>query len=136
VYAQTPGIYFVTVPSKNSFCEQKIRTYFGKGWYCISKKPIVSIEEIEYVTDILYDSQSKINYIDVGLSAASVSILNKVYQSMPGSQLALVAEKKALGQFTIDERILARKMTIGKDLDLKQLKVIRDILKEQNLKKD
>lgn len=137
LYAQVePGIYFVSTPSKKKFCEQKIRAYFDKKTYCISKKPILGFSEIEYITDILYDAEVKTNYINVGLSSASVNILNKVYQSMPGSELALVAEEKVLGIFTMEEKILARHMNIGKDLDLNQLKMARSVLNKQNIKKD
>jgi hypothetical protein len=126
----------VTVSSKKSFCEQKIKTYFNKDTYCISKKPIVGIKEIEYITEIQYDSESKVNYIVAGLSPASVSILNKVYQSMPGSQLALIAEEKVLGRFTIKEKILARHLDIGRDLDLNHLRMIHSVLKKQDIQKD
>ena|SRR5688500_5321221 len=137
MYAQTPtGIYFVTKPAKRSFCEHPIKTYFGKTSLCISKKPIVGIDGIEYVSNILYDPLLQVNYIDVGLSPASVSILNKVYQSMPGSQLAFVVQEKVLGRFVVDRTIVNRTMNIGKDLDLNQLKVLLDLLRQEDLKKD
>lgn len=137
VYAQTPtGIYFVTKPAKKSFCEHPIKTYFGKTSLCISNKPIVGVEGIEYVSNILYDPLLQVNYIDVGLSPASVNILNKVYQSMPSSQLAFVAQEKVLGRFTIDRRIVNRTMSIGRDLDLNQIKVLMEVLRQENLKKD
>jgi hypothetical protein len=137
MFAQTPtGIYFVTKPAKRSLCEQSIKTYFGKTTLCISKKPIVGIEGIEYVSNIMYDPLTQVNYLDVGLSPASVSILNKVYQSMPGSQLAFVAQEKVLGRFTIDRKIVNRTMNIGRDLDLNQLKVLLEVLRQENFKKD
>jgi hypothetical protein len=137
MYAQTPaGIYFVTKPAKKSFCEHPIKTYFGKTSLCISKKPIVGVDGIEYVSNILYDPLLQVNYIDVGLSPASVNILNKVYQSMPTSQLAFVAQEKVLGRFTIDRRIVNRTMSIGRDLDLNQIKVLMEVLRQENLKKD
>jgi hypothetical protein len=137
MYAQTPtGIYFVTKPAKRSFCEHPIKTYFGKNSLCISKKPIVGIDGIEYVSNILYDPLLQVNYIDVGLSPASVQILNKVYQSMPGSQLAFVVQEKVLGRFVVDRTIVNRTMNIGKDLDLNQIKVLLELLRQEDLKKD
>ncbi len=49
------GIFIVKKPSKKNPCEQDLKMLIGVKRVCVLKKPIVSVDELEYVTDILYD---------------------------------------------------------------------------------
>ena len=124
------GIYIVAKPVKKNPCEQELEMLVGKRKICTSKKPIISIEELEYVTDILYDPTLKLNYINLGLSSKSVTVLNQTVDFLPHSQFALVVENDVICIFTIHESFTDRFLRIGSDLDLKNLTIVHDALKK------
>ena len=64
----------------------------GKTKVCISKKPIIPIEEVEYATDIQYDPNFKTHYIDVGISSLGIQTLNKTVSSLADIKFALVIQ--------------------------------------------
>ena len=97
---------------------------------CISKKPIVQIEELEYATDIQYDPMRKTHHIDVGISSAGVRTLNKTVTSLPSTKFALVIQDDVICIFLIEQEIGIRSIRIGEDAQLKDLTLIRDALKK------
>lgn len=100
----------------------------GSKRVCILKEPIVKIDELEYVTDILYDQLIRCNYIDLGLSAASVNTLNQTNALLPNSEFALVVNDDVICIFKIDGGIKTRYLRIGQDLDIKGLMIVHDAL--------
>ena len=72
---------------------------------CVLKKPIVSVDELEYVTDILYDPIIKSNHINLGFSSASVSTLNQTILSIPNAEFAVVVNDDVICVFTIHEKL-------------------------------
>lgn len=97
---------------------------------CVLKKPIISVEELEYVTDILYDPVLKCNHVNLGLSQGSINTLNQTVTSIPEAEFALVVNDDVIGTFTIKEKLVERYLRIGTDLDLKNLEMVRDALKK------
>ncbi len=95
---------------------------------CISKKPILEIGEVEYVTDIIHDRTSKTNYIIIGLSSKGIHAFNKIFHSLPNSQFVLVLENIGLGRFTLNKEVT--NLRIGGDVDLETLTRIRSVLKK------
>jgi hypothetical protein len=102
----------------------------GGGTVCISKKPILGTEEVEYVTDILYDPELKAHYFNVGISSHALSTFNKIFHAMPKSQFLFVLENKGLGRFDVQNEIKTRAMRVGADTPLKDLTTIHKIFKE------
>lgn len=102
----------------------------GKTKVCLSKKPIIRIEELEYATEVQYDPKYKVHYIDVGMSSAGVQTLNKTVNSLPGSKFALVIENDVVCIFIIEREIELRSIRIGEDAQLKDLVMIHDVLKK------
>lgn len=102
----------------------------GKTKVCISKKPIILIEELEYATDIQYDPMHKTHHIDVGISSAGIQTLNKTVSSLPRTKFALVIQDEVICIFFIEQEIGIRSIRIGEDAQLKDLALIRDALKK------
>ena len=97
---------------------------------CILKKPIVSVDELEYVTDILYDPIIEANYIKLGFSSASVLTLNQTVSTLPTVEFAVVVDDDVICLFKIREKLQDRYIKIGYDLDNKSLTMVRDALKK------
>ncbi len=97
---------------------------------CILKKPIIDANEIEYVTDILYDPVLKRNHVNIGLSASSVRTLNRTVSSITKPEFAIVVNNNVIGIFVINEKLTENFLRVGTDLDLKDLEAVRDALEE------
>ncbi len=124
-----PGIYLTYTFPKKSKCENVVKMLIGNTRVCISKKPILEIQEVESVSDILYDNIRKVAYINVGISSKAVQTLNKISGALSKSQFVIVLENNGVGLFTVTETIKNRIMQIGADVDLKNLQVIHSMLK-------
>jgi len=124
-----PGIYITSTYSKKGKCEQVIKMLIGNTRVCISKKPILGIQEVESVSDILYDDIRKVAYINVGISVKAVQTLNKMFEVLPMSQFVFVVENNGVGSFTVTETIKNRIMQVGADVDLNNLQLIHSMLK-------
>ena len=72
---------------------------------CVLKKPIISIDEIEYVTDLLYDPIVQCNYIKLGFSPESVATLNKTASTLPTVEFAIVLDDNVICIFKIKEKL-------------------------------
>ena len=97
---------------------------------CVLRNPIVSVAELEYVTDILYDPVVQCNYIKLGFSSASVVTLNQTVSTLPAVEFAVVLDDDVICLFKINERLYDRYIKIGYDLDNKSLMMVRDALKK------
>ena len=97
---------------------------------CVLRNPIVSVDELEYVTDILYDPVVQCNYIKLGFSSASVVTLNQTVSTLPAVEFAVVLDDDVICLFKINERLYDRYIKIGYDLDNKSLMMVRDALKK------
>ena len=128
--AQQSGIFIVKKPGRRNPCEQELKMLIGGKKVCVLKKPIVDVEGLEYVTDILYDPIIKSNHINLGLSSTSVSTLNKTILSLPNAEFALVVDDDVICVFTIYERLTTRYIRIGSDLDIQSLFIVRDKLRK------
>ena len=124
------GIFIVKKPSKKNPCEQDLKMLIGVKRVCVLKKPIVAVDELEYVTDILYDPIVETNYIKLGFSSASVLTLNQTVSTLPTVEFAVVVEDDVICIFTIQEKLQDRYIKIGYDLDSKSLTMVRDALKK------
>jgi hypothetical protein len=131
-FAEAPnsGIFIVKKATKKNPCEQELKMLVGGKKVCVLKKPIISVEELEYVTDILYDPVLKCNHVNLGLSQGSINTLNQTVTSIPEAEFALVVNDDVIGTFTIREKLVERYLRIGTDLDLKNLEMVRDALKK------
>jgi hypothetical protein len=113
---------------------QKLKMLVGTKRICIAKMPIISTDDIEYVTEILYDPILKLNYINLGLSSKSVSALNETNNFLQDAQFALVSENEVICTFIIHETLSDRFLRIGSDLDANNLTVVHNALKKLNAK--
>ena len=102
----------------------------GAKRVCVLSKPIVGVDELEYVTDLLYDPIVQCNYIKLGFSPESVNTLNQTVSTLPSAEFAVVLEGDVICVFKIQERLDARFIKIGYDLDNKSLMMVRDALKK------
>ena len=137
-FSETPtsGIFIIKKPGRKDPCEQELKMLIGGKKICVLKKPIIHVDGLEYVTDILYDPVLKRNHINVGLSTGSVRTLNRTVSSLTKPEFAIVVNNNIIGIFMINERLSESFLRIGTDLDLKELEAIRDALREiKRLKK-
>ena len=95
---------------------------------CISKKPIVTVDQIDFITAIKYDPVIESYYIDVGFSPTAMVTLNRTYTSLPNTKFALVVDNDVVCVFTVREEIAIKSVRIGQDAPLKDLQTIREIL--------
>lgn len=128
--APRSGIFIIKKPGRKDPCEQELKMLIGGKKVCVLKKPIVSVDELEYATDILYDPVIECNYVNIGLSPGSVKTLNQTIHTLPKTQFALVVNDDVICIFTIHERLDTRYIKIGTDLDIKSLMIVRDALKK------
>ena len=126
----TSGIFIIIKPAKKNPCEQDLKMLIGTKRVCVLKKPIVGVDELEYVTDILYDPIIQCNYIKLGFSSESVTTLNQTVSTLPGAEFAIVLDDDVICIFKIQEKLDTRYIKIGYDLDSKSLSMVRDALKK------
>jgi hypothetical protein len=124
------GIFIVKKPGKKNPCEQDLKMLIGSKRVCVLKKPIVSVDELEYVTDLLYDPIVQCNYIKLGFSSGSVLTLNQTVTTLPAVEFAVVVDDNVICIFKIQEKLQDRFIKIGYDLDNKSLTMVRDALKK------
>jgi hypothetical protein len=124
------GIFIIKKPGRKNPCEQELKMLIGGRKVCILKKPIIDANEIEYVTDILYDPVLKRNHVNIGLSASSVRTLNRTVSSITKPEFAIVVNNNVIGIFVINEKLTENFLRVGTDLDLKDLEAVRDALEE------
>jgi hypothetical protein len=124
------GIYIIKKPSRKNPCEQELKMLIGGKKICILQRPILTVDELEYITDILYDPVIECNHINVGLSSKGVNTLNQTISLMPQTEFALVVEGDVIGIFNIQGRLNDRFLRLGTDLDLENLKVVKNALKK------
>jgi hypothetical protein len=122
------GVYIVIKPLKKTSCENELKMVIDQTKLCISKKPIVTVGQIDYITAIKYDPIIESYYIDIGFNPEAMVILNRTYTSLPNTQFALVVDNGVVCVFSVKEEILVKSIRIGQDAPLKQLQAIREIL--------
>lgn len=123
------GLYIVMKPLKKTSCENELKMVVDQTKLCISKKPIITVDQIEYITPIKYDPIIESYYIDIGFNRDAMVTLNQTYTSLPNTRFALVVENDIVCVFTVKEEVGAvRSIRIGQDAPLKQLQTIREIL--------
>ena len=125
---ESSGIYIVLKPLKKTTCENELKMVIDQVKLCISKKPIVTVDQIDFITPIRYDPLIESYYIDVGFSPTGMVTLNKTYTSLPNTQFALVVDNAVVCIFSVREEITVKYVRIGQDAPLKHLQIIRDIL--------
>ena len=123
------GIYIMTTPPKKIACTNEAKLIVSNQKICLSKKPIVASTALTYATDILYDPKYQMHYIDIGLSTAGAHILEQTIESLPDSQFALAIDNQVICVFKLNSAYTIRSFRIGGDLQLKDLTVIHEVLK-------
>lgn len=124
------GIFIVKKPVKKNPCELELQMLIGGKQVCILKKPIINVDELEYVTDVLYDPAHQYHYVDLGISSTSVNTLNQTISLLPKSEFAIVIDGSVICVFTITDKINTRYIRLGEDLDFKDIIRVRDALKK------
>lgn len=129
-FSETPtsGIFIIKKPGRKNPCEQELKMLIGGRKICVLKKPIIPVDELEYVTDILYDPVLKRNHVNLGLSTSSVMTLNQTVKSITKPEFAIVVNNNVIGIFAINDRLSENFLRVGTDLDLKELETVRDAL--------
>jgi hypothetical protein len=115
-------------PLKKTSCENELKMVIDQAKLCISKKPILSVDEIASITAIKYDPIIQSYYIDITFTTEGMVTLQRTYTSLPNTKFALVVDNSAICVFSVDEEIALRSIRIGQDIPLKNLQMIRDIL--------
>lgn len=125
---EASGIYIVLKPLKKTTCENELRMVIDQAKLCISKKPILSSDEISSITGIKYDAILESYYIDIAFSTEGMVTLQQTYTSLPNTQFALVVDNAVVCVFSVREDVAVRTIRIGQDTPLKYLQQIREIL--------
>ena len=123
------GIYIISTPPKKVPCSNEARLIVSNQKICISKKPIVAASQLTYATDIQYDPQYQMHYIDIGLSPAGSSTLSQTIESLPDAQFALALNNQVICIFKLNTSFTVRSFRIGNDIQLKDLTTIHEVLK-------
>lgn len=105
----------------------------GKTRICISKKPIIQIKELQYITDIKYNPKNQTYYIDVGLTSSGMLTLNRTISSLPNSKFAFVVDDEIICIFKITTETSIHAIRMGEDAALDDLKTIHAALKKIDL---
>lgn len=124
------GIYVVTNPGKKITCEHELKMLIGKARVCVSKKPIIPVDEIESVTDIQYQPKIESYYLDVRFSPKGIQTLNSAIRSLPETKFALVNRNDVVCIFSVDPEKEIHFIRIGIGEDLIDLKSVHSSLKE------
>ena len=125
---ESSGIYIVLKPLKKTTCENELKMVIDQAKLCISKKPIITVDQIDFITPIKYDPVIESYYIDIGFSPTGMVTLNKTYTSLPNTKFALVVDKDIVCIFSVREEMAVKSVRIGQDAPLKDLQIIRDVL--------
>lgn len=110
-------------------CDNELLMLIGKSKICISKKPLIQLSEVEYVSDIQYDPTLKKHYVDIGLSSAAVQTLNRGFASLPNNRYAFVMKDEVICVVKVESEITVRFFRMGYDLSLKDLTEVHKVLK-------
>lgn len=102
----------------------------GKAKVCLSKKPIIAVEEIESVTDIKYQPKIESHYLDVRFSPKGAQTLNSAIRSLPLTKFALVNRNEVVCIFSVDPEVEINYIRIGIGEDLADLKLVHSSLVE------
>jgi hypothetical protein len=122
------GIFITMDYPRKTHCENELKMVIGKTKICISKKPIIEINELKYVGDIQYDPINKVYYIDAGLTSAGIQTLNKTISSLPNSRFALVVDNEIVCIFKVPAETKVTVIRMGEDAHLEDLKTIQKSL--------
>lgn len=125
---ESSGIYIVLKPLKKTTCENELKMVIDQAKLCISKKPIITVDQIDFITPIRYDPVFEWYYIDVGFSPTAMVTLNKTYTSLPNTKFALVVDNDIICVFAVQEDFAVKSVRIGQDAPLKHLQIIRERL--------
>jgi len=125
-----PGIYIVTEPGKKTSCENQLKMLIGNAKVCLSKKPIIAVNDIESVTEIQYQPIIEAYYLDVRFSSKGLRTLNNTIRSLPKIKFALVSQNQVVCIFSVDPEKEIHFIRIGIGEDLADLKVVHSSLKE------
>jgi hypothetical protein len=102
----------------------------GSQRICTLTSPIIAGDGFEYSTDILYNEEQKFHHVNLGLTSKSVSTLNQTVKVLPEAEFALVVDGNVICTFTIHDHMDITYLTIGDDLNTKDLTTVRDALKK------
>lgn len=134
LYQEKASGIFITVDyPRKTLCENELKMVIGKTKICISKKPIIQITELKYISDIQYDPGNKVYYIDAGLTTSGMQTLKKTTTSLPQSRFALVVENEVICLFKITTETSVHAIRMGEDAALDDLKIIHSALKKIDL---
>lgn len=129
VQEHNEGVYMLSPATKKVHCENEVAMLIGGAKVCISKKPILNLDQVDYVTDIRYDAAAKKHYIDIGFSSAGIQTFNRGFSSLPNNRYALVVHNDVMCIIKIDAEITERYIRMGYDLTFKDLTTVHDMLK-------
>lgn len=128
------GIYIIAPPQKKMPCGNEAKMIIRNQKICISKKPIVAANQLTYATDIQYDPQFQMHYIDIGISTAGSHTLAQTMESLPDAQFALALENHVICVFKVSTTYAIHSFRIGGDVQLKDLTTIHEVLKNVKFK--
>jgi hypothetical protein len=124
------GIFIVSnAAARKTACENELKMVVGKARVCVAKKPILGLKEIQYITNILYNPQRKVYYVDIGISQAGIQTLAMTTRSLPKSRFALVVSGEVVCLFYGSPDYAISSVRVGEDASLKELTLIHDALK-------
>jgi hypothetical protein len=95
---------------------------------CISKKPIVMVDEISSITAIKYDPIIESYYIDIGFSPQAMVTLQQTLHIATQHPVCFVVDSEIVCVFAVKEDIAVKGIRIGQDTPLKNLQIIREVL--------
>ncbi len=115
------GFYFESI---KDHCEYWANSFDFKKHYCITKEPIVNLNDFEYVGNIKYDAVKQTKQIEIKLSKRAVSKLKLLTEKLPDQKLLLVVKQRVVGSFDLQGLLIEGNVDSGEiDWLSKNLKI-------------
>jgi hypothetical protein len=104
------GFYFELVKVN---CEYWADSFDFKNRYCITKDPIVKLNDLEYVGAIQYDAVKQTKQIEIKLSKQALHTLNLLTEKLPNQKLLLVVKQRVVGSFNLKGLVIEGRIDSG-----------------------
>ena len=115
------GFYFESV---KEHCEYWANSFDFKRHYCITKNPIVNLNDFEYVGDIQYDAVKQTKQIEIKLAKPALKKLKLLTEKLPNQKLLLVVKQRVVGSFDLQGLLIEGNVDSGEiDWLSKNLKI-------------
>jgi hypothetical protein len=106
-----PGLY-LTMNLDLELCDHKVKLLNSELLYCLSEEPIIELDLIEKVDELVYDSLFEMRKFRIVLTSKGADYVNTVASKLPGHQLGLIVNGILVSLIDLDGIYSARSIII------------------------